>query len=145
MKACREETAPTRFWAKVQGGDVSECWEWHGTLIDGYGSFTLSTCSVRAHRVSYEMLVGPIPEGLQLDHLCRNRRCVNPWHLEPVPQLVNIRRGANCRATDEHCAKGHAWSAETWSVQGHHRRVCHQCQRERSVVRRAIRRLAVAS
>src|ERR1019366_4519713 len=69
------------------------CWLWTGGLNrGGYGQFMTPPCTV-AHRVAYELFVGPIPEGLQLDHLCRVRSCVNPQHLEPVSQQENIRRG----------------------------------------------------
>lgn len=70
------------------------CWEWTGTLNrDGYGSFQLGHgVAARAHRVLYEQLVGPIPEGLHIDHLCYNPCCVRPDHLEPVTQAENNRR-----------------------------------------------------
>lgn len=79
------------------------CWRWKGTLTDrGYGTYKYRNPSpgaprqiaVKAHRVIYERLIGPIPEGLELDHLCRNRPCVNPAHLEPVTHRENTRRAA---------------------------------------------------
>ena len=79
-----------RFWARV---DVGLCWEWTGSNDRGYGMFRLDGRTVRAHRWAWETLVGPIPRGLHLDHLCRNPPCVNPDHLEPVTQPENIRRG----------------------------------------------------
>lgn len=91
------------FWAKVDKHgpvpahrpDLGPCWVWtaarHGK---GYGMFSVDRKrKVRAHRFAYEMMVGPIPEGLDLDHLCRNRACVNPEHLEPVTRSVNLKRG----------------------------------------------------
>lgn len=84
--------AEERFFFKVvQDGD---CWRWVGALNrSGYGEFGAhGSHAVRAHRWAYEYLRADIPAGLQLDHLCRNRWCVNPWHLEPVTPLVNTRR-----------------------------------------------------
>src|SRR5690348_12502203 len=75
-----------RILPKVRYDWSTGCWHWlGGRLNEGYGELRRpeSTKSVRAHRVSYEYYRGPIPEGLKLDHLCRNRDCVNPWHLEP--------------------------------------------------------------
>lgn len=79
------------------------CWNWQLYLNDrGYGkSGTKGSENTLAHRVVYERLVGPIPDGLQLDHLCRNPRCVNPAHLEPVTQSINQRRGDNAKLTQE--------------------------------------------
>jgi hypothetical protein len=72
-----------RFWAKVYRGD--DCWEWLAAKSTaGYGRFKVAGGLVQAHRFAYEDIVGPIPDGLQLDHLCRNRACVNPDHLEPT-------------------------------------------------------------
>lgn len=84
-------TVEERFWSKVQ--PTGFCWEWIGGLDVGYGFFALThDIKVGAHRWAYEHLVGPIPEGLHIDHLCRNRQCVNPDHLEPVTLEENTRR-----------------------------------------------------
>lgn len=92
----------TRFWPFVnQNGPVpmnrpelGPCWIWTGnTMKDGYTHFKVSGKTVKAHRFSYELLIGAIPDNLALDHLCRIRNCVNPSHLEPVTQQVNILRG----------------------------------------------------
>lgn len=85
-----------RFWAKVdKSGGVDACWPWIAHLAwNGYGEFRVSQhCLVKAHRYAYILLVGPVPAGLDLDHLCRNRACCNPGHLEPVSRRVNARRG----------------------------------------------------
>ena len=72
----------------------SGCWEWVGrTGKDGYGSVGAARNSRLAHRVSYEWWMGDIPDGLEIDHLCRNRACVRPDHLEPVTHMENVRRG----------------------------------------------------
>jgi hypothetical protein len=106
--------AARRFWAKVDKTGATGCWEWTAAKYkDGYGNFRFDEHNHRAHRLSYEYLVGPIPAGLVIDHLCRNIVCVNPDHLEPVTPRENILRGqtlpaANARKT--HCAHGHPLS-----------------------------------
>lgn len=84
-------TLMERFWAKVER-DPSGCWLWTASLADGgYGHFG----RWKAHRYAYETLVEPVPHGLDLDHLCRVRHCVNPSHLEPVTRAENLRRGTH--------------------------------------------------
>ena len=71
----------------------NKCWPWYGYIRpDGYGEIAVNGERMRAHRYMYELLCGPIPDGLTVDHLCRNRRCVNPAHLEPVPPRENTQR-----------------------------------------------------
>lgn len=98
-----------RFWAKVLIGD--DCWEWTASKDGpGYGIFRLNRRLYKAHRISYELLVGKIPDGLVIDHLCRNRACVNPSHMEPVTNRENILRGeglAAKQARQTHCKYGH--------------------------------------
>lgn len=92
-----------RFWPKVRKEpSPSGCWIWTGAIRrgDGYGEFHARQGMSRlAHRVAYEPLVGPVPDGLQIDHLCRVRRCVNRAHLEPVTHAENVRRGSAVGAT----------------------------------------------
>lgn len=99
-------TLQERWSSKVlRGANPTDCWLWMGSLDGhGYGQIQTGRVSVnghhapdKAHRVSYELHVGPIPEGLQLDHLCRNPSCVNPKHLEPVTNQENTQRGWDAR------------------------------------------------
>ena len=121
-----------RFWSRVdKSGD---CWLWTGSLWDGYGRCYFAGRSDFAHRVSYRLLVGPIPTGKQLDHLCRNRACVNPAHLEPVLGRINILRGESptaINARKTHCSKGHPFTAENtwWRRDEPHSRRCRECHR----------------
>lgn len=82
-----------RFWSRVV--QTAGCWEWSGAHSGGYGTTQRNQRTERAHRVAYELVVGPIPSGMELDHLCRNRGCVNPAHLEPVSHRENVLRGAS--------------------------------------------------
>lgn len=131
-----------RFWEKVDGGDVTTCWVWTaGKYVDGYGSFKVDGKHVRAHRWAYEELRADIPEGLDMDHLCRMRACVNPWHLEPVTHAINCARGDGGKHMQTRwgagCTKGHPWTAEnTYIRPGDGRRRCKTCARAARVARR---------
>lgn len=125
-------TVEQRFWGKVDGGEVAECWEWLGTRSNGYGRFVGGGGRrVIAHRWAYESLIGPIPDGLHLDHLCRNRACVNPWHLDPVTTQVNVRRSPITNGNLTHCRRGHPFDAENtyvYTSDDVRRRVCRTCR-----------------
>ncbi len=110
-----------------------DCWTWKLTpRADGYGRTHWRGRSRQAHCAVYEMLVGPIPEGRELDHLCRNRICVNPAHLEPVTHRVNCLRGespAAHNARKTHCKRGHSFNeANTYFARdgSRHCRICHR-------------------
>lgn len=140
------KTMEQRFWEKV---DVVEdgCWLWLAHVRkDGYGTFMRDgrrrpgRKPEYAHRVAYELLVGPIPEGLILDHVvargCKSRSCVNPAHLEPVTNLENGRRGVKGELTT-HCPRGHEYDAENTYVAANGWRDCRTCNREDQRERRA--------
>lgn len=137
-----------RMEAKYMPEPNTGCWLWFGSTVNGYGTIRLdrSRQVVKAHRLMYEHAVGPIPEGLQLDHLCRVRCCVNPDHLEPVTQQENMRRGelaAYYARSKAHCPQGHAYDAENTGWRTRNRagggtyRACRTCSRERMRARRA--------
>lgn len=114
--------------------DKGDCRVWTAALNDsGYGVMSVHDRTQRAHRLSYESFVGPIPAGLQLDHLCRNRACIKPEHLEAVPTAENTRRGAS--ATKTHCKNGHEYTPENTYLRPRRdsggRRDCRTCRRDR--------------
>lgn len=110
------------------------CWLWQGvTTVDGYAHYYYGGRRFLLHRKTYESHVGPIPEGLQIDHLCRVRNCVNPKHLEPVTADENKRRGG---LAVTHCAHGHEYTAANTRINGRWRG-CKACDRIRARARRA--------
>lgn len=124
-----------RFRARYVQNDETGCWEWQRNLMkNGYGRFCLyADGSVLAHRFAYEHFVGPIPEGMHVDHLCRNRRCVNPDHLEAVTPTENNIRSVPFRkklATETHCANGHRWTDKTRYVSPSGTIACRACRNE---------------
>lgn len=106
--------------------DANGCWLWAGGMDarDAYGKYE----GRQAHRVVYERLVGPIPDGLELDHLCRVPRCVNPVHLDPVTTAENMRRRYEVYVE---CVNGHAYTPENTYTRPSGHRDCRTCIRER--------------
>jgi hypothetical protein len=141
-----DRTPEARFWAKVDqhgpdgihsqtGENLGSCWLWTAARVgNGYGLFSVDRRLVRAHRFAYELLVGPIPEELDLDHLCRVRHCVRPTHLEPVTRRENLRRGVGVMATvarhaaKTHCTRGHEYSPQNTYVDPRGNRQCRTCR-----------------
>jgi hypothetical protein len=129
-----------RFWSKVDKS--GECWIWTASLDrKGYGQFAISKGQIRrAHRVAYELAVGPIPEGMEPDHLCRIHACVRPSHLEPVTHAENIRRGVGTapqfQSSKTECPNHHPYDM----VEANGARRCRECRR--TVIRRASARYA---
>ena len=123
-----------RFLAKVTPNPSNGCWVWTGHVQpNGYGQFSDGTRLVYAHRFVFEMAGGIIPENFDIDHLCRNRRCVNPLHLEPVTHRENLLRGETipaARAAQTHCISGHPLSGENLYVDpSNGSRSCRICKR----------------
>lgn len=126
-----------RFWSHVDKDSHHGCWVWTAGLHPGgYGNFWLDGRTINAHRYSWELANGPVPDGLHLDHICRNRACVRPDHLEPVTMQMNILRGvspAALNARKTHCIRGHEFTEEnTYRQPGNpNSRICRECVRIR--------------
>lgn len=118
------------------------CWEWTGAISSkGYGTLGFQTRDLYAHRASYELFVGPIPDGLEMDHLCRNRRCINPEHLEAVTHLENMHRNpfVSARMKQTHCKHGHEFTPENTRRKKNGTRCCRACdQGGRRAAREAV-------
>lgn len=125
---------PDRFWSKVEPEPMSGCWLWNAaTFSNGYGHIGNRKKNLLAHRVAYLALVGAIPEGLEIDHLCRVRCCVNPSHLEPVIHRTNILRGSGPSA--ENAAKTACQFGHAYHVRSSGKRGCRRCDAEKKMAR----------
>jgi hypothetical protein len=135
-----------RFWSFVERGNPSDCWLWiSGVSGSGHGQIRINGQKVYAHRVAYELVVGPIPDGLFLDHMCHNRdlacpggtncthrRCVNPAHLEPATRRENQLRGrafSAVNAAKTHCIHGHPFDEANTIIRPGNHRGCRECGR----------------
>jgi hypothetical protein len=134
-----------RLWPKVRA-DVSGCWVWlAATTSGGYGQVQVNGGRRVAHRVVYELMVGAVPVGLELDHLCRNRPCVNPTHLEPVTHSENCRRSplmGRVNRSKTRCPAGHPYAEQNTYVRRNGHRMCRTCTISRKRRYRAAATLA---
>lgn len=125
------------FFGRVERHVVTGCWLWRGSYsTSGYG--VISGSEVSAHRQAYRWFIGPIPEGTELDHLCRIRACVNPAHLEAVAKSENQQRAVRARVV---CKNGHPWVADNLTIvssgRGRKSRTCSICHDRRNAESRA--------
>ncbi len=133
-----------RFWQRVLPEPNSGCWLWTGSISpNGYAVFWYrNKKNWTGHRYAYTSFKGPVPTGLDLDHKCRVRRCVNPDHLEPVTRLENLIRGDTKigRSKRPHCPHGHEWNEKTTRINRDGSRHCRECFRLREAARRLTNR-----
>lgn len=135
------DALPDRLARKIDV-DASGCWLWRGAKDPcGYGQVWWETRPHKAHRVTYMLANGPIPSGLELDHLCKVRHCVNPAHLEPVTHRENLLRGDTFQsrnAAKTHCKRGHEFSPENIYVLRDGGRRCRACRATAHLRRKAV-------
>lgn len=134
--AAMRPTTEERFWAKVDKNHITGCWVWVGHKRDGYGVFSYGGrggVRINAHRYAYQEIIGEIPNGLVLDHLCRQRDCVNPDHLEPVTRKENVLRGFSLSAMQsrqKNCNRGHPLSGDNLYITPRGKRQCRSCRKQ---------------
>ena len=129
-----------RFANKISYLD-NGCWEWQGVTAAGYGKMRVKYKRVPAHRIAYQIFRGDIPEGMEIDHLCRNTKCVNPMHIEAVTHTENVRRGIGGinNKLKTHCPQGHEYiPSNVYLLNGS--RYCRRCRNERMQHKRAASR-----
>src|SRR5690606_943358 len=142
MSLWNDSRLPNRFWDKVKQHPESGCWEWIASRNPkGYGVYYAGpTVGMRhAHRVAFCALVFEPPEGYTVDHLCRNRGCCNPEHLEAVPHIINVRRGLGS-GSRTHCPQGHPYAGGNLHIQSNGARRCLTCRRNHSRAYKARQR-----
>lgn len=124
----KRKSLSKRFSEKV--AKTNQCWNWNGFIgRNGYGTIQINKKPVLVHRLSYELYIGKIKRGLQIDHLCRNRRCVNPKHLEPVTAKINVLRGIGLAAINSRkseCKRGHKFNSKNTRLYNG-QRICRIC------------------
>lgn len=135
-----KQTVRERLLSKVRISETG-CWEWLGAASPkGYGRINVDGKNRLAHRISYALFVGPLADDLQIDHLCRNRKCCNPEHLEQVTGRENTLRGESFsaqHARKTHCKRGHEFTADNLTPSSFRlgRRECLKCVRLRNAAR----------
>lgn len=139
-------TAET-VWTRLLVGAPDECWPFDGTpSSSGYGQFYFDGRLHTAHVVAWELVNGPVPDRLQLDHTCRNRLCGNPAHLEPVTGLVNVERSPIHNGSKTTCPQGHPYSGNNLYVRASDGgRICRTCNNADSRERKRRRRAALTA
>lgn len=128
----RKASLPERFWKFVAVRSKFECWDWMGMTSRGYGQFVKDGRTQYAHRIAFWLQGGVIPEGMQIDHLCRNRLCQNAAHMEPVTPRENSRRSLSpsaWNAVKTHCKQGHEFDKANTYITKKGARQCRTCQR----------------
>lgn len=125
------------FNVQIIGTEPTDCWNWGGDMNNyGYGRVSVDGKRMLAHRYSYSLFKGDIPNGLVIDHLCRNRKCVNPAHMEVVTNSVNVKRGE--KAIKTHCIRGHELSGSNLRIRKNGTRFCRECDKQRARYTRKV-------